>query len=187
MNKITYTIVSKNGDDFKTFGFGGFSLTEKKTIAQYLVDGAIKERATVRGLYATCAALAALADSFGWTLSSKVSAILVDENLTRAADEYERAAEDLASERKTLARLTRNCERVHTVNRLGGRSEEGEKRLTALAVAIREAQQSVASAKTYADNARANLIAAEYTAWKAQQSRKDNNDNDNGNDTSNNK
>ena len=47
MNKITYTIVSKSGEDFKTFGFGGFSLTEKKTIAQSLVDSASKERATV--------------------------------------------------------------------------------------------------------------------------------------------
>lgn len=42
MNKITYTILTKDGDDFKTFGFGGFNLTEGKTLAQSLVEGASK-------------------------------------------------------------------------------------------------------------------------------------------------
>lgn len=169
MNKITYTIVSKNGEDFKTFGFGGFSLTEKKTIAQALVDGTSKERATVRGLYATCVALSTLAEKFNWRLSSKVSAVLVNENLTKVADEYERATEELSNERKTLARLTRNAERVNTIHTLGGRSEESEKRLTALGVAIREQQQRVATAKTFADNARANLLAVEFAVWESQQ------------------
>lgn len=179
MNKITYTIVSKNGEDFKTFGFGGFSLTEKKTIAQSLVDGASKERATVRGLYATCVALSTLAEKFAWRLSSKVSAVLVNETLTKAADNYERAAEELANERRTLARLTRNAERVNTIHTLGGRSEESEKRLTALGVAIREQQQRVATAKTYADNAKADLLASEFAIWESQQKANETNDNDN--------
>ena len=178
MNKITYTIVSKNGDDFKTFGFGGFSLTDKKTIAQTLVDGASKERATVRGLYQTCVALSALAEKFGWRLSSKVSAVLVNETLTKAADNYEQAAEELANERRTLARLTRNAERVNTIHTLGGRSEESEKRLTALGVAIREQQQRVATAKTYADNAKADLLAGEFAVWESQQKANETSDND---------
>ena len=178
MNKITYTIVSKNGEDFKAFGFGGFSLTDKKTIAQALVDGANKERATVRGLYHTCVALSALAEKFGWRLSSKVSAVLVNENLTKAADEYERAAEELANERRTLARLTRNAERVNTIHTLGGRSEESEKRLAALSVAIREQQQRVSTAKAFADNAKADLLAAEFAIWESQQKNNEPNENE---------
>ena len=188
MNKITYTILTKDGDNFKTFGFGGYDLTEGKTLAQSLVDCASKEKARKLGFYAACVALVDLAKRAGYTISSKISRALSDDKLANAVSAYEVAADYYATEKRTLARLAKTSERLHTVRGFGGRVEEIDARLTAHAEAIRTQQGAVASAKASADKARAEMLEEEERVWSALRSdneKKDNNDTDTGNDTSN--
>lgn len=167
MNKITYTILTKDGDDFKTFGFGGYNLTEGKTLAQSLVDGASKEKARKLGFYAACIALVDLAKRAGYATSSKIARALSDETLANAVSAYEVAADNYATEKRTLARLAKTSERLHTVRGFGGRVEEIDARLTAHAEAVRTQQDVVASAKANADKARAEMLKEEERVWNA--------------------
>lgn len=165
MNKITYTILTKDGDDFKTFGFGGYDLTEGKTLAQSLVDSASKEKARKLGFYAACVALVDLAKRAGYTISSKISRALSDDKLATAVSAYEVAADYYATEKRTLARLAKTSERLHAVRGFGGHVEEIDARLTAHAEAIRTQQGVVASAKADADKARAEMLKEEERVW----------------------
>lgn len=180
MNKITYTILTKDGDDFKAFGFGGFDLTEGKTLAQSLVEGASKEKARKLGFYAACVALVDLAKRAGYAISSKIARALSDDKLANAVSAYEVAADYYATEKRTLARLAKTSERLHAVRGFGGRVEEIDARLTAHAEAIRTQQSVVASAKANADKARAEMLKEEERVWSALRSdndKKDNTDN----------
>lgn len=179
MNKITYTILTKDGDDFKTFGFGGYDLTEGKTLAQSLVDGASKEKARKLGFYAACVALVDLAKRAGYTISSKISRALSDEKLANAVSAYEVAADYYATEKRTLARLAKTSERLHTIRGFGGRVEEIDARLTAHAEAIREQQWKVTAAKTELNSAREALLTEEERVWDELRSDSDNNNNNN--------
>lgn len=186
MNKITYTILTKDGDDFKTFGFGGYDLTEGKTLAQSLVDGASKEKARKLGFYAACVALVDFAKRAGYAISSKISRALSDEALANAVSAYEVAADYYATEKRTLARLAKTSERLHAVRGFGGRVEEIDARLTAHAQAMRTQQSAVASAKANAEKARAEMLKEEERVWAALRSDNDKKDNnadnaDNGN------
>lgn len=165
MNKITYTIITKDGEDFKTFGFGGYDLTEGKTLAQSLVDGANKEKARKLGFYAACVALVDLAKRVGYNISSKISRALSDDKLAKSVSDYETAADNYATEKRTLARLAKTSERLHAVRGFGGRVEEIDARLTAHAEAIRTQQSVVASAKANAEKARAAMLKEEERVW----------------------
>ena len=183
MNKITYTILTKDGDDFKTFGFGGYDLTEGKTLAQSLVDGASKEKARKLGFFAACVALVDLAKRAGYAISSKISRALSDEALSEAVNTYEVAVERYNTEKRTLARLAKTSERLHTVRGFGGRVEEIDARLTAHAEAIRTQQSVVANAKAEADKGRAAMLKEEERVWNALRSdneKKDNKNNEQG-------
>lgn len=182
MNKITYTILTKDGDDFKTFGFGGYDLTEGKTLAQSLVDVASKEKARKLGFYAACVALVDLAKRAGYAISSKISRALSDDKLATAVSAYEVAADSYATEKRTLARLAKTSERLHAVRGFGGRVEEIDARLTAHTAAIRTQQSAVANAKANADKARAEMLKEEERVWSELRSDKDTK-NDTKNDT----
>ena len=181
MNKITYTILTKDGDDFKTFGFGGYDLTEGKTLAQSLVDGASKEKARRLGFYAACIALVDLAKRAGYAISSKIARALSDDKLASAVSAYEVAADKYATEKRTLARLAKTSERLNAVRGFGGRIEEIDARLTAHAEAIRTQQNVVANAKALADLARAEMLREEKRVWLELRSDNDKKEADNGN------
>lgn len=183
MNKITYTILTKDGDDFKSFGFGGYDLTERKTLAQSLVDTASKEKARKLGFYDACVALVDLAKRAGYAISSKISRALSDDELANAVIAYEAAADYYTKEKRTLARLAKTSERLHAVRGFGGHIEEIDARLTAHAEAIRIQQGVVADAKASTDKARADMLKEEERVWNMLRSDndKDNDNADNGN------
>lgn len=181
MNKITYTILTKDGDDFKTFGFGGYDLSEGKTLAQSLVETASKEKARKLGFYAACAALADLAKRAGYAISSKIARALSDERLATAVSDYEEVLDYYAAEKHTLARLAKTSERLHTVRGFGGRIEEIDERLTSLTQTMRIQQETVDNAKANMDAARMRMLKEEERVWSELRSDK-NNKNDNGND-----
>ena len=183
MNKITYTILTKDGDDFKTFGFGGYDLTEGKTLAQSLVDGASKEKARRLGFYAACIALVDLAKRAGYAISSKISRALADEKLANAVDAYEVAQEHYNTEKRTLARLAKTSERLHAVRGFGGRVEEIDARLKAHAEATKEQQWKVTAAKIELNSAREALLTEEERVWdelRSDNEKKDNKNNEQG-------
>lgn len=179
MDKLTYTILTKDGEDFKTFGFGGYNLTKGKTLAQSLVDGASKEKARKLGFYAACVALVDLAKRAGYTISSKISLALSDNKLADAVSIYEVVAENYAAEKRVLARLAKTSERLHTVRGFGGRVEEIDARLSSLAEAIRTQQGAVDSARERLDTVRSEMLRQEERVWSALRSDNDNNNNNN--------
>lgn len=166
MNKITYTIITKDGDKFETFGFGGFDLTEGKTLAQSLVDGASKEKARKLGFYAACCALVDLARRADYAVSSKIPLALSDEQLAKAVNVYNTVADLYAAEKRALTRLSNTSERLHAVRVLGGRIEEIDARLHSLSQAIREQESQVANIKKLTDEARARMLKEEERVWR---------------------
>lgn len=167
MNKITYTILTKDGDAFKTFGFGGYDLTEGKTLAQSLVDGASKEKARKLGFYAACIALVDLARRAGYAISSKVSRVLSDEKLSDAVSYYETVEGYYTTEKRSLLRLSKTSERLNVVRGFGGRIEEIDARLSEFAKAIRAQRDVVAQAKATMEKARAAMFAEEERVWRS--------------------
>lgn len=167
MDKLTYTILTKDGEDFKTFGFGGYNLTAGKTLAQSLVDGASKEKARKLGFYAACNALADLARRAGYLLSSKITTALSDEGLYKSVIAYESACDKYAIERNILARFAKASERLHTVRGFGGRVEEIDARLEAYAKAIAMQRATVFASKAEMERARAAMLGEEERVWRS--------------------
>ena len=183
MNKITYTILTKDGDDFKTFGFGGYDLTEGKTLAQSLVDGASKEKARRLGFYAACVALVDLARRAGYAISSKISRALSDEKLSDAVSYYETVEGYYTTEKRSLLRLSKTSERLNVVRGFGGRIEEIDARLSEFAKAIRAQRDVVAQAKATMDKARAEMLKEEERVWSELRADSKNDKNENKNET----
>lgn len=167
MDKLTYTILTKDGEDFKTFGFGGYNLTAGKTLAQSLVDGASKEKARKLGFYAACVALVDLAKRAGYQLSSKISIALSDEGLYKSVIACESAVDEYARERNILARLAKTSERLHTIREFGGRIEEIDARLAAHAKAVAMQRATVYALKAEMEKARAAMFKEEERVWSS--------------------
>lgn len=138
MDKLTFTIVEKKGETFDTFRFGGYNLTEKKTLAQALVDACATDKALAGGLFATCAALVDIARKSGYILSRAVIDCFSNSVISATYDIVLTAADNVATIKKQLARAKRDAERLAYIPTagLGGTADEKDARERALAAAL---------------------------------------------------
>lgn len=165
--KLTFTAIIKKGDEFKHFVFGGFCLESKKTLAQSLIDEHNPDKALGASLYATCRTLVDIAKKFGWLVSSNVLRVVADKTTASAFDNYRKASALLAVANREMTYLKRESEFTHSLVSIGGRREEYDARLTALAEAIKAQSSLVAEAREAAKNCREKLTACEYCVYSA--------------------
>lgn len=190
MEKITYTIVEKKGETFDTFRFGGFNLTEKKTLAQALVDACASDKALAGGLYATCAALVDIARKCGYVLSRAVIDCFSNPVISATYDIVLTAADNVAAIKKQLARAKRDAERLAYIptTGLGGNADEKDARERALMAALVDIREHIntltaklADAQAAHRDALAKLTTAERSYYEENAKKNENNNNNNNN------
>lgn len=172
MDKLTYTIVEKKGETFDSYRFGGFNLTEKKTLAQALVDACASDKALAGGLFATCAALVDIARNCGYILSRAVIDCITNPAISAAYDAVCTASDNMATIKKQLARAKRDAERLAYIptTGLGGTADEKSARERALMAALvdtREYINTLAAKLADAQNAHRDALVKLTTAERA--------------------
>lgn len=190
MDKVTFTIVEKKGETFDSYRFGGYNLTEKKTLAQALVDACASDKALARGLFVTCAALVDIARNCGYILSRAVIDCITNPAMSAAYDAVCTASDNVATIRKQLARAKRDAERLAYIPTagLGGTADEKSARERALMAALVDTREYIntlatklADAQKIHRNALAKLTTAERAYYDENAKKNENNNNNNNN------